>query len=1192
MAQLKDTVVSGSLRATDTIYSTTGQFNIIKAPTVSGGTDFGIGTTGYVLKTGANGVYWGSDNNSDVNVKQLAAITTSGAYPIILANSTATTEVTGTVNKSSTLTYNPNTYELAVNSVKIKQAATGFTIAGGSTTSKTLTVNNTYTLGGACEKSVETSISAASTSTNLPTSQAVASFVEGKGYTTNTGTVTSITIKTTSPLTGGSNTATTTSGTYTLALADNYGDTKNPYASKTKNYVLAASSTENSVPSFRALTAADIPSLNASKINDGTFDATRIPSLAASKIGSGTLPIGRGGTGTSTNPIQGGVIYASSTTTYDSTAVGTSGQFLKSQGTATPVWNDITYPDIKPIISKVYAPSNSYGTADSDATCCFFFMSIKPDSWYKSWQVRFKVRTVCDSYANGDSTSWVTFNGRADGIIYHNWNERYDTAHYYISIRTLKSAGFNSGLGHMVGVNVRYGYKRGDSAYTRKFYVDYYDCEGCVVTILNSANLWANLGDTNSFSDTNYNGYTNTDGYNRGLAESNDANTTSISNLTFNNGYFKAKKAIYRYQLLFHTDDDYLSPLNTNNNDTGTSKTLFIGSNADAITFDPLKPIYYWNTTSGVSAEANIGVGSLLYSVSGFDLRYSFNCGSSSFTAHKNLYLKTIMQSDGKVKIDGTTPLTQTLPSDNDGYYYILLGRTYSAYQTSLYPDKPVYYHNGTTLVRYYGKEIGGNAATATTATTLSSTLPVSKGGTGLTTSTNLNAVVIGNSTTATNAFQTVATASGAFYATSANAKPTFGALPIAQGGTGKTSASDAWAALGGGASGTHADSYFALASHGIHVPDNGTSNNNKFLKAGSTSGSVSWASLSKSDVGLDNVTNDAQIAKSIGTTKGDIIYFTGNAAPARLGIGTAGYFLKATANGPAWANTTDITTVGTISTGTWQGTKIGVTYGGTGKNSIAIYAMLYASAANTYAEISPNTTATKKFLRMTGSGSTGAAPAWDTLVAGDIPDLSATKITSDTFDAARIPTLSITDKTSGTLTVARGGTGATAATQGGIIYASSTTAYASTAAGTSGQYLKSNGTGAPTWASFSASTVGLGNVTNDAQVKKAGDTMTGDLTINHTSAESKLSIGNADTLAISTIADGTKSYIAHNKSTSNPVWAAYFSFDNVNRTITTEKTMYFTNWAATRSNLHITYAATLPTEGMVEGDICFLPSE
>lgn len=42
-----------------------------------------------------------------------------------------------------------------------------------------------YTLAGACAKSVDTSISAGSTSANLPTSQAVASFVEGKGYITS-----------------------------------------------------------------------------------------------------------------------------------------------------------------------------------------------------------------------------------------------------------------------------------------------------------------------------------------------------------------------------------------------------------------------------------------------------------------------------------------------------------------------------------------------------------------------------------------------------------------------------------------------------------------------------------------------------------------------------------------------------------------------------------------------------------------------------------------------------------------------------------------------------------------------------------------------------------------------------------------------------------------------------------------------
>ena len=71
-------------------------------------------------------------------------------------------------------------------------------------------------------------------------------------------------------------------------------------------------------------------------------------------------------------------------------------------------------------------------------------------------------------------------------------------------------------------------------------------------------------------------------------------------------------------------------------------------------------------------------------------------------------------------------------------------------------------------------------------------TLAVSHGGTGMTTATNVNAVVIGNSTTANSAMQTVRTGNGAFYATAQDAKPTFGTLPAAQGGTGKTSAKDA----------------------------------------------------------------------------------------------------------------------------------------------------------------------------------------------------------------------------------------------------------------------------------------------------------------------------------------------------------------------------------------------------------------
>ena len=73
-----------------------------------------------------------------------------------------------------------------------------------------------------------------------------------------------------------------------------------------------------------------------------------------------------------------------------------------------------------------------------------------------------------------------------------------------------------------------------------------------------------------------------------------------------------------------------------------------------------------------------------------------------------------------------------------------------------------------------------------------SGTLPVSRGGTGMSTATNVNSVVIGNSTTATSAMQTVRTGNGAFYATAQDAKPTFGTLPVAQGGTSKTTAVDA----------------------------------------------------------------------------------------------------------------------------------------------------------------------------------------------------------------------------------------------------------------------------------------------------------------------------------------------------------------------------------------------------------------
>ena len=46
-----------------------------------------------------------------------------------------------------------------------------------------------------------------------------------------------------------------------ISLAANYGDTQNPYAAKTANYVLASPNGSSGLPTFRALVAADIPAL-------------------------------------------------------------------------------------------------------------------------------------------------------------------------------------------------------------------------------------------------------------------------------------------------------------------------------------------------------------------------------------------------------------------------------------------------------------------------------------------------------------------------------------------------------------------------------------------------------------------------------------------------------------------------------------------------------------------------------------------------------------------------------------------------------------------------------------------------------------------------------------------------------------------------------------------------------------------
>lgn len=164
------------------------------------------------------------------------------------------------------------------------------------------------------------------------------------------------------------------------------------------------------------------------------------------------------------------------------------------------------------------------------------------------------------------------------------------------------------------------------------------------------------------------------------------------------NGNFTANSAIYRYQMLFHTTRDKLTPLNNNDNVTATTKTMLTG-----VDLDLSEKIYYYNSATTVAANVSVSAASLHITWPTCDLRYTFNIETTTLTAHKDLYLKVSMQSNGLFRLASASPLVQTLPSTNDGYYYCFLGRTYSGYQLALYEHHPILYHDGSRLREYYG---------------------------------------------------------------------------------------------------------------------------------------------------------------------------------------------------------------------------------------------------------------------------------------------------------------------------------------------------------------------------------------------------------------------------------------------------------------------------------------------------------
>lgn len=362
--------------------------------------------------------------------------------------------------------------------------------------------------------------------------------------------------------------------------------------------------------------------------------------------------------------------------------------------------------DRVPLVHKVYESTGYYASANDYANASWYFMSIKPDEWGKPWRIKFKVHSYCPSYTSTyQSYTWSTICGRADGFIYANWNERYSSAHSYILLYPLKSAGFTAGYGHALAISIYNADNRTSSAYYRTFEVDLYDTENCTVEFLDTPVKWASWTGGTS---TNYGSLAAYNAIDRGLQESGDVN--DIENRII---YFAGKtgaKGVWATSLFMEDAYGTYQNICTASDGTVTSSNRTTGTKyANTNGFKVGSPIWFIN--SNYNANTNIsGYGTVYKTFTTFDTRYSFNTTltAGSLTAYKPLYLVGTIHSDGLYYLD-TTWWTQT-PTDQSKIY-VLVGGVYdsttSNCRATLYEQNKWFRYDGTQLI-----EIANDALT------------------------------------------------------------------------------------------------------------------------------------------------------------------------------------------------------------------------------------------------------------------------------------------------------------------------------------------------------------------------------------------------------------------------------------------------------------------------------------------------
>lgn len=300
----------------------------------------------------------------------------------------------------------------------------------------------------------------------------------------------------------------------------------------------------------------------------------------------------------------------------------------------------------------------------------------------------------------------------------------------------------------------------------------------------------------------------------------------------------------------------------------------------------------------------------------------------------------------------------------------------------------------------------------------------------------------------------------------------------------------------------TSAVTSFSAGSTGL-TPSTGTAG--AVTLAGTlnlTSGGTN-ASLTASNGGIIYSTATAMAVLSASATSGNVLLSGGAGAP------SWGYSYSSSnvANSIVSRDSNGNIAVGTVTAGTWNGSTVGVAFGGTGLTSGTSGGVLYYSASGTLA--SSGALAANSIVI---GGGAGSAPSTITTGTGVVTALGVNTGTAGAFvvngGALGIPSsgnlinctnLPLSTGTTGTLPVSNGGTGLTTLTTNGVLYGNGNSAVQITSQGGTNTVLVANGS-APSFSSTPTVTSlnATGNITAGAGlvVSAGGATITGASTV------------------------------------------------------------------------------------------------